>query len=293
MTANHQIGYATVLLYLVLGLASFGVTLKTRAHPHSQLRLQVNSWWLLFPAVSLSLLLYPLGPALLALLIGALALRELAPHCRHSRYLFRLLCMALLALLIGASWYQPQWALRWLPCLVLAQFVYFLYNRQTEQLLLLLFLFMCCGIGFIIQLTHLPLAAETKLAWLFYLFVMTALNDIGQFISGKSFGKQRIAARISPNKTWQGLAGGILVSVVISLTLGAYLRLAAPAPLLALALSLAVGGFTGDILFSAAKRFLGIKDFSQLIPGHGGILDRVDSLVLTAPLLYFAIVLFL
>lgn len=132
----------------------------------------------------------------------------------------------------------------------------------------------------------LPFGPRTNLACLFYLFILTALNDIAQFVSGKLFGRHRIAPTISPNKTWQGLAGGIVISQCVSLALGSYLDLAAPLILSLYGLLLSIAGFAGDLLFSAAKRRLGVKDFSALIPGHGGILDRVDSLVLTAPLLY-------
>jgi phosphatidate cytidylyltransferase len=103
------------------------------------------------------------------------------------------------------------------------------------------------------------------------------------------WGKHKIAPLVSPNKTWQGLVGGVVVSVLTSVLLGRYLQLADGVFLGALGLLLSLVGFAGDLLFSSAKRWLGIKDFSQLIAGHGGILDRVDSLVLTAPLLYFAI----
>jgi phosphatidate cytidylyltransferase len=297
--AAAPIAFPSLVLYLVLGAASLGVTLRTRSRPGSQLRMQINSWWLLLPAVSVSLLLYPLGPALLAGAIGCLALRELAPLYRHAAHVqpvppaHRRLAgaAALLALLtlLGLSWYRPRLALCVLPALVALQLVHFLLRKQARQLLPLLFFILCYGISFLIHFMHLPLAPETRLAWLFYLFVMTALNDIGQFIVGSALGKRKIAARISPNKTWHGLAGGILVSTLVSLALGGYLALAG-APWLALfAPLLAVGGFGGDLLFSAAKRFLHIKDFSRLIPGHGGILDRVDSLVVTAPLLYCAI----
>lgn len=132
----------------------------------------------------------------------------------------------------------------------------------------------------------LPLGAHASLAWVFYLFVLTALNDIGQFVSGTLFGRHRIAPTISPNKTWQGLAGGIAISQCVSLALGGYLALATAGTLMLYALLLSLAGFMGDLAFSAAKRRLAIKDFSSLIPGHGGILDRVDSLVFTAPLLY-------
>eukprot|EP01034_Spumella_vulgaris_P028387 gene28386-35232_t len=131
----------------------------------------------------------------------------------------------------------------------------------------------------------LPLSPHQRLAWLFYLYVLTSLNDVGQFISGTLFGRHRIAPGISPNKTWQGLLGGVAASLLLSLALGSYLHLAGGGRLAAFAVLLSLGGFCGDLMFSAAKRVLGVKDFSQLIPGHGGILDRVDSLVVTAPLL--------
>lgn len=288
LAAGSSIISAMLVLYLMLAMASLGAAIKTKALAHSQLRLQINAWWLIFPLVSLSLLSYPLGPALLALLICILALRELQQHHGGSRWSFLSCGIGTLALAALLSWRQPHIALL-LPSIVAVQFAHFLFRRQTEQLLLLLFFSTCCGISFIVQLMHLPLAEDTRIAWLFYLFAMTALNDIGQFIIGKTLGKQKIAARISPNKTWQGLGGGMLVSLLASLVLGGYLQLAGLPQLLLLALLMSLGGFAGDMLFSAAKRFLGIKDFSSLIPGHGGILDRVDSLVVTAPLLYFAI----
>ncbi len=285
---DAKIVVASTLLYLLLGAASFGVSRAGKAG-QGQLRMQINSWWLLFPAVSLSLCAYPFGPALLALLIGVLALRELSAQYVTPDRRMELAGAALLIGILGLTWSQPRLALRTLPWLTAAPFAYFLYRRQSAALLTALFLFLCLGISFLIQFMHLPFTAATNLAWLFYLFVMTALNDIAQFVAGKAFGRQKIAPRLSPNKTWQGLAGGIGVSVLLSLALGGYLRLASAPQLIAIALLLSPGGFLGDLLFSAAKRHLRIKDFSSLIPGHGGILDRVDSLVVTAPLLYFVV----
>ncbi|NRR33579.1 phosphatidate cytidylyltransferase [Oxalobacteraceae bacterium] len=278
---------AMLLLYLFLAAASVSVGIYGR--PGGQLRQQVNSWWLIFPVFSASLLIYPLGPWLLALFIAALALRELALHVRGSRWTLLAPALAVFALLLASSRSDGADLTPLLAALLLAQTLHFLLRRHADQLLLLLFVLLCCSLSLMLRLQHLPNSPQTNLAWIFYLFVLTSLNDVAQFISGTVFGKQKIAARISPNKTWQGLAGGVLASALLSLALGHYLHLAAPLPMLALALLLSLGGFCGDLLFSAAKRYLGIKDFSQLIPGHGGILDRVDSLVLTAPLLYFGL----
>ena len=239
--AHGHVVSAACVLYAVLALASLGVAVGTRARPVSQLRLQVNSWWLIFPVVSVCLAFYPAGPMALVVLIGALALREL---------------VALRGTASRNAWLTAT------------------------------FIATMTGLGFLLALMQLPLAPSHYLRWMFYLFVLTALNDVGQFIAGTTLGRQRIAPAISPNKTWQGLAGGVVLSIAVSLALGAWLDLAKLPKLAFLGAVLALGGFAGDLAYSAVKRRLGIKDFSQLIPGHGGILDRVDSLVVTCPLLY-------
>ena len=289
LSAHGQIVLAACLLYGLLAAASLGVSVGTRSRPASQLRLQVNAWWLIFPVVSASLMFYPVGPAILVLGIGVLAARELAPHARRARLLFAVF-IAQLAAFAALAWIWPPLGMAIAAMIGAITSAWYCLAGTRAGLLLAAFSMTMAGLGFIVALTDLPLAPGILLAWLFYLFVLTALNDIGQFVFGTLFGKQKIVRHISPNKTWQGLGGGILVSVLVSLTLGEYLRLAASQRwLIAVGVLLSLGGFAGDVGFSALKRRLGIKDFSQLIPGHGGILDRVDSLVLTAPLLYVAL----
>ena len=286
LSTHGQIVMATCLLYGLLALASLGVTVGTRARPGSQLRLQVNAWWMIFPVVSVSLVAYPVGPAALVLGIGMLAARELAPHAAQPRSMLAAF-MALLAALAVLAWLWPPLGIALAALAAAMAIVWYSLAGTRTGLLLAAFAVTMGGLGCVVALMDLPLAPPILLAWLFYLFVLTALNDIGQFVFGTLFGKQKIAPGISPNKTWQGLGGGLLASVLVSLVLGDYLRLAASQRwLTTVGLLLSVGGFCGDLAYSALKRRLGIKDFSQLIPGHGGILDRVDSLVLTAPLLY-------
>ncbi|MEV4781731.1 phosphatidate cytidylyltransferase [Burkholderia sp. LMU1-1-1.1] len=273
-------------LYLLLGMASLSVGWTLRARPQSQLRLQVNSWWLIFPVLTVSLLLHPAGTVLLVLAIGVLALRELTPFGGPR---FASLAAIVLAAVIMSTYLQPLAFDVLMPAALALQLLLYLRHRAPAMLAWLLWLTLCYSCSFLMRYDTLPLDARQRLAWLFYLYALTALNDVAQFISGTVFGRHRIAPGISPNKTWQGLAGGVAVTMVLSLLLGRYLHLADARHLAMYAVLLSVGGFCGDMMFSAAKRAYGVKDFSQLIPGHGGILDRVDSLVVTAPLLYFLI----
>lgn len=280
-----QLGYAMAALYVLLGLVSTGVGLALGSRT-SQLRDQVNAWWFIFPIVSCGLILYPVGAPLLALIICGLAARELAPYCGPAAGRFAAAATASLAAATLAGAFAPHALPAAFALASVAAAAYAWRLRALSALPWLLFALSCCGISFVPAFVHLPFGARENLSWLFYLFIVTALNDIAQFTCGKLFGRQKIVPRISPQKTWQGLLGGIVVSVLLSLGLGAYLGLGRPDWLAAIAVLLSVGGFAGDVMFSAAKRKLGIKDFSNLIPGHGGMLDRADSLVVTAPLLY-------
>jgi phosphatidate cytidylyltransferase len=112
--------------------------------------------------------------------------------------------------------------------------------------------------------------------------------DTGAFFAGRAFGRRRLAPTLSPGKTVEGAAGGLLASLAMAALLGAALRIGA-APALLLGAAAGVLGQVADLCESAIKRDLGLKDFGSLLPGHGGVLDRFDSLLLTAPAVYYAL----
>ena len=138
-----------------------------------------------------------------------------------------------------------------------------------------------------------PLANTTPGEWLvIFVSACTFLSDTGALFVGKALGRHKMAPNISPGKTWEGSIGGVLTSLLIGAGLGLWLHL----PLvhaLGLAAMCAVFGQIGDLCESALKRDLGIKDFSSVLPGHGGILDRIDSLLFSAPLAYYYVLFFL
>lgn len=120
-----------------------------------------------------------------------------------------------------------------------------------------------------------------------FVVVITELNDVFQYLTGKIFGKKKIAPKISPNKTIEGFLGGVILSAILSTFLGLFLL---PRHNLfinfILGSSIAVLGFWGDLMMSYIKRKSKVKDTGNLIPGHGGLLDRLDSLILVLPVFY-------
>lgn len=110
----------------------------------------------------------------------------------------------------------------------------------------------------------------------------TSAGDTGGFFVGRAAGKHKLAEALSPKKTTEGLIGGMIASVLMGLLMG-YLLLGSPIFGLLVGVTAGVLGPMGDLFKSALKREIGIKDFGDLLPGHGGILDRFDSLLVTAP----------
>lgn len=123
-------------------------------------------------------------------------------------------------------------------------------------------------------------------------FFGTWACDTGAYFLGRAFGKTKLAPRLSPNKTWEGAIGGFLASVAVTVGAGYIIHLPVAH---SIALGALFGLFTqlGDLSESTIKRELGIKDFGTLVPGHGGILDRFDSILFTSPIAYYYAVLFL
>jgi len=120
--------------------------------------------------------------------------------------------------------------------------------------------------------------------YLCFLFLATELNDVAAFVCGRIFGRHPLLPRVSPHKTWEGSLGALAFSLLLPWLLRFSFPFFGTRQLILTGLAIGVGGQLGDLTFSALKRMLGIKDWSCAIPGHGGILDRIDSLVFTAPL---------
>lgn len=127
--------------------------------------------------------------------------------------------------------------------------------------------------------------------WLILIVVLVvALADIGAYFSGRLFGRHKLAANVSPKKTWEGFFGGVVANILLVIVLGLLLELDASrwAKLLGMVMVTVLASVLGDLLESMVKRHRGIKDSGNILPGHGGVLDRLDSL--TAALPVFALV---
>jgi phosphatidate cytidylyltransferase len=121
---------------------------------------------------------------------------------------------------------------------------------------------------------------------IFVLLGIIWAGDSAAYYTGRALGRRRLAPRISPNKTVEGAIGGLVASVVIGVVLGRWLMDASLGSLVAGSLLCAIAGQIGDLVESALKRSAGVKDSSAILPGHGGILDRLDSLLFAAPVFY-------
>ena len=145
-----------------------------------------------------------------------------------------------------------------------------------------------------------------SVGWFIYLLVLSEMNDISQAFFGRHWGQRRIAPSVSPFKTWAGFIGGVVTTSILALVLAPWLtsfvswgdelsdvdwlRLSYA---LAAGLLISISGFFGDINLSAVKRDAGVKDSGTLLPGQGGVLDRMDSLTFTAPVFYCFVLWFL
>jgi phosphatidate cytidylyltransferase len=126
---------------------------------------------------------------------------------------------------------------------------------------------------------------EVGLNLVLYLFLVTWANDIAAYFAGKLLGGPKLAPKISPKKTWSGSLGGLAAGVATGYAFAAVSGSAAPVKLMGLAAVLAVVGQIGDLVKSTLKRRSGVKDSGHSIPGHGGVLDRVDGLLAAAAVL--------
>lgn len=287
-------------LTLLLALATVVVCiLRARAATPTtrELVLRVLTWWGLLAAFALSILVDERCFIVFSVGISCLALSEFftlvgAPHI--DRPVARL---ALLAVVVQHVFYAAGLPRAGLSVVALAALVVIptalvvrgethgFTRRVAHAALGLAFTGFGLGhVAFLLSSDFARMSPASGAGLIVFLVVVTQLNDVLQYLSGKAFGRTPIAPLISPKKTLEGVLGGIVGSALLALLIGPSLL---GLPLVVtpfLGALLAVTGFLGDVAVSALKRDVGQKDSGHLLPGHGGVLDRVDSTIFTAPI---------
>lgn len=140
--------------------------------------------------------------------------------------------------------------------------------------------------AFLLTLRREGSGEEYGVGLILLLVFLTEANDIAQYCWGKWLGRAKVVPSVSPNKTWAGLLGGVATTTILAGLTGPVLSPLPHSGALVVGLLTGIVGFFGDICISAIKRDIGIKDTGKMLPGHGGILDRVDSLTFTAPIFF-------
>jgi phosphatidate cytidylyltransferase len=135
-----------------------------------------------------------------------------------------------------------------------------------------------------LALVRLRLSEPSGAQWMLFALVLVWVADIGAFFCGRSFGRRRLAPQVSPGKTWEGVWGAFAVSALVAVAGGQWFQvpLAVFVPLCLVAVGFSI---VGDLTESLLKRYAGVKDSGSIFPGHGGVMDRIDSLTGAAPVL--------
>lgn len=283
------IGGALVLApMLMLALArSSGMSAETRADVWRRYR----TWLWILPAVIGPILLCPAGAIGVVLVMSLVCYREYARATglfRH-RALSAIVALAILSLTGAclAYWYGFFVAITPITIAILAA-VAVLPDQpkgyiQRVALAATALLFFGTGLQHLAYLAHDPLYRPILLT----ILAVVQLNDILAYCVGKAIGRRKLFPNTSPNKTLGGHLGAAFITAPLAAFLAHHIypgtALDRPLPLLAFGLILAVGGQLGDLTISSIKRDLGIKDMDAVLPGHGGFLDRFNSLLLVAP----------
>lgn len=191
--------------------------------------------------------------------------------------------------LITQNALAPKWLLLLLP-IVFMSFILELYRKHTypfANIAITLLGVVYVALPFaVLQLIVMPnalLFVPTHL--LGFMFILWA-NDTGAYLVGRKFGKTKLFERISPNKTWEGTLGGVALALVVASVQAHWFTDLTLTNWLVIALIVAITGSLGDLVESLLKRSINVKDSGTLLPGHGGILDRFDGLLIAIPFVY-------
>ncbi|MCP4369966.1 MAG: phosphatidate cytidylyltransferase [Deltaproteobacteria bacterium] len=303
---NLAIAIGAVLAILVLATGIY--LLLKQLKPNKglpEIGMRIRSWWIMVVVFS-GVITFSQNLSLVFIsFLSFLALKEylaITPtrHADRKILFWAYLSIPIQFYWIWTGWYWmfiifiPVYAFLFLPMrmVMIGETRGFLKAAGTLNWGIMTTVFSLSHMAYLLVLPLSGNPAAGGVGLLFFLVVLTQLNDVAQFLFGKMFGRHKITPTVSPNKTWGGVIGGIFSTTLVSWLAAPLLTPFTATQAIAVGIIIALAGFTGDVVISAIKRDLQIKDTGTLIPGHGGILDRIDSLTYTAPLFFHIVVYF-
>ncbi len=297
MAVNLQ--FALGGIYAVLTAATaidFSMRRLRPALDLTEVTLRIRSWWAMAVVFTIALLMHPAVSVAFFALVSVIAVYEfLRMEDAENRTAWLVAYPAIAAqyvlVAVGALEYVmlvPLVATLAVPATLAMRGRTDRFAAATGTVLLGIFLtvFALGHAAYLLVLPEAEAAPAGAAGLLVFLVVLTQANDVAQFLWGKAIGRRPVAPLVSPAKTLGGLVGGVGTTALIAAAMAPLLT---PFSLLAglgIGLGIGIAGFVGDITMSALKRDAGVKDTGSMLPGHGGVLDRIDSLIFTAPLFF-------
>lgn len=304
MTSPHLLwllaGVGTILV-----LASvIGEVLRARLSPAGEnpvvenLNARINAWWVMVICLALAFIAGKPGVVLLFALCSFAALREFLTLTTHNRadhwslVASFFLVLPLQYTFLATDWYGmysifiPVYAFLLIPVVsaLRGSTKDFLIRVSETQWALMICIYCASHVPALLYL-QIPGFEGRNVILIAYLIFVVQLSDVLQYVWGKLIGRTKVAPNLSPSKTWEGLIGGTLSATAIGTALY-WMTPFSPLEAAGMCLLITVMGFFGGLVMSAIKRDRGIKDWGHLIAGHGGFLDRLDSVIFAAPIFF-------
>ena len=293
--------YSIVVIFGLLLIASISKSLLVNNNPDkdfTELKQRIHSWWWMIVILIVCLIVSKTTAIILFGFISFLALKEFFSIVATRQADRRVIFWAYLSIPIQYYWVSIGWYGMFIIFIPIYIFLFlpmrmvligetkgFIRSAGITHWAVMLSVFCLSHIAYLLVLP-VKNADAGSIGMVIFLIFMTQINDVAQYVWGKTLGSRQIIPKVSPNKTWEGFLGGVITITLIS---GLVAPLLTPLSLifgLCAGLIISISGFIGDVVISSVKRDLEIKDSGSLIPGHGGILDRFDSLIFTSPLFF-------
>ena len=277
------IAYAVVLVILT-------VIFKIRKQETRSMWVRYLAWFLMIPPVLIPLLYSRVAFRMVMLLLSLLAFREYSrvvglwkdKYYMAVCYISILFCY-LPVFLVRFGFFQvlPVYLviLVLLVPIIRGEYEHMIQKSCLAMLGVVYFGWFFAHVGFLRNTAY-------GIAYVFFLFVLVEINDASAYIFGRLVGRYKLAPKISPKKTAEGFIGGVIVVIVLSFVFGFLTPAFNIFHRILFAFVISVGATCGDLVMSFIKRDLQLKDFGKALPGHGGFLDRLDSIIFVAPLFF-------